>query len=68
MLTHNYTDTGWFHVAERACAAICFTRGRIHFELRNGSAGAPPQGQAFFYYGPNIEGFRDVFGQIGFVR
>jgi hypothetical protein len=31
MLTHNYTDTTWFHQAAGACTANCFTRGRIKF-------------------------------------
>ena len=26
LLTHNYTDTAWFHLAASACRAICFTR------------------------------------------
>ncbi|MGB3387471.1 MAG: DNA N-6-adenine-methyltransferase, partial [Pseudaminobacter sp.] len=29
MLTHNYTDTTWFHRLASAADAICFTRGRI---------------------------------------
>ena len=31
MLTHNYTDTSWFHEAALLADAICFTRGRIKF-------------------------------------
>lgn len=68
MLTHNYTDTAWFHLAESICSAICFTRGRIRFESPGGELAAPTQGQAFFYYGPNVERFRAVFGEVGFVR
>jgi len=67
MLTHNYTDTSWFHEAVSACAAICFTRGRVKFEQSNGDVAAPTQGQAFFYYGKNVAAFRKVFGAIGFV-
>lgn len=68
MLTHNYTDTGWFHMAESVCAAICFTRGRIKFEKSDGTIAAPTQGQAFFYYGSNLDLFKTVFSEIGFVR
>jgi len=68
MLTHNYTDTAWFHQAAGAFNSICFTRGRIAFEAPDGSTASPTQGQAFFYYGPNVEGFREVFSGIGFVR
>ena len=31
LLTHNSTDTGWFHKAASASSAICFPRGRIAF-------------------------------------
>jgi phage N-6-adenine-methyltransferase len=68
MLTHNYTDTGWFHLAERAASNICFTRGRIRFEGADGSFASPTQGQAFFYFGPRGGAFRQAFQQWGFVR
>jgi phage N-6-adenine-methyltransferase len=67
MLTHNYTDTEWFHTLESVSAAICFTRGRIAFESTQGVA-APTQGQAFFYFGSGVEHFRSVFASVGFVR
>jgi hypothetical protein len=67
MLTHNYTDTEWFHTAAKACSAICFTRGRVKFWNPNGEIAAPTQGQAFFYFGQNPDKFMDVFGEIGFV-
>lgn len=66
-LTHNYTDTAWFHCAAAACAAICFTKGRIRFEGANGEVAAPTQGQAFFYLGQDVDLFRDTFAQFGFV-
>lgn len=68
MLTHNYTDTAWFHLAESACSAICFTRGRIKFIGSDGSIASPTQGQAFFYYGARESKFRDIFKEVGFVR
>jgi phage N-6-adenine-methyltransferase len=67
MLTHNYTDTAWFHELFSACSAICFTRGRVKFEKSDGSVAAPTQGQAFFYFGKDVKSFRRVFGGIGFV-
>lgn len=66
-LTHNYTDTEWFHIAARACNAICFTRGRIKFVNPDGDEAAPTQGQAFFYFGDKPSYFADVFSQFGFV-
>lgn len=66
-LTHNYTDTAWFHHAATHCQAICFTRGRIAFISPEGKKAAPTQGQAFFYFGNNVEKFNEVFRSIGFV-
>ncbi len=68
MLTHNYTDTRWFHIAESEAAAICFTRGRIRFVSPDGEMASPTQGQAFFYYGKRVKEFREAFGGRGFVR
>lgn len=67
LLTHNYTDTAWFHNAEARCNAICFTRGRIGFLSPSGERAAPTQGQAFFYYGDDLERFALRFSSIGFL-
>lgn len=66
-LTHNYTDTAWFHRLANACDAICFTRGRIAFESPSGEKAAPTQGQSFFYFGDNHAAFRSAFGSVGVV-
>lgn len=66
-LTHNYTDTQWFHRAANSCAAICFTRGRIGFLSPEGKRAAPTQGQAFFYFGDKVNSFAETFRSIGFV-
>lgn len=67
VLTHNYTDTSWFHLAASICNGICFTRGRVKFVSGDGDIAAPTQGQAFFYFGENLEKFADCFSSIGFV-
>jgi ParB family chromosome partitioning protein len=67
MLTHNYTDTAWFHRAEAVAELICFTSGRVAF-VRGDEIAAPAQGQAFFYFGRAASVFRDLFSEIGFVR
>jgi len=67
LLTHNSTDTAWFHKAAAAAAAICFTRGRIAFVDTAGERAAPPQGQAFFYFGHDTQPFETEFSQVGFV-
>lgn len=66
-LTHNYTDTGWFHRLANACRAICFTRGRIGFISPEGKKAAPTQGQTFFYFGDDAPSFCAEFQRIGFA-
>lgn len=67
VLTHNYTDTAWFQKLARAATAMCFTRGRIRFVSPAGELAAPTQGQAFFYFGHDVETFAAVFSGVGFV-
>lgn len=67
VLTHNYTDTAWFHEAADGANAICFTRGRIRFVDETGAECAPTQGQAFFYFGSDTPLFAKVFSEVGFV-
>jgi phage N-6-adenine-methyltransferase len=66
-LTHNYTDTAWFHLLGAYASAICFTRGRIGFLSPEGQKAAPTQGQAFFYFGPDPAKFSQVFTRFGLV-
>jgi phage N-6-adenine-methyltransferase len=67
LLTHNYTDTAWFHKAATAASLICFTRGRIAFEAPTGERAQPTQGQAFFYFGPRHSAFASNFADVGFI-
>jgi len=67
VLTHNYTDTAWFQALARSADAICFTRGRVRFVSPSGELAAPTQGQAFFYFGHDVERFAEVFDDVGFV-
>jgi ParB family chromosome partitioning protein len=69
MLTHNYTDTSWFHAALEIADAVCFTRGRINFINKDGNeyAGTPTNGQAFFYFGDDAPEFAKVFIEVGSV-
>jgi phage N-6-adenine-methyltransferase len=67
MLTHNYTDTAWFHEAATTADAICFMRGRVKFYEPEGEIAAPTQGQAFFYFGSEAKNFAKQFRSIGFV-
>lgn len=67
ILTHNYTDTRWFHIGVSAASAICFTRGRIGFLSPEGKKAAPTQGQAFFYFGSDVSAFKREFAKYGFI-
>ncbi|MCO5159655.1 MAG: phage N-6-adenine-methyltransferase [Mesorhizobium sp.] len=67
VLTHNYTDTAWFQKLARAATAMCFTRGRVRFVSPTGELAAPTQGQAFFYFGHDVDAFAASFGEVGFV-
>lgn len=67
VLTHNYTDTEWFHQAVAIATAICFTRGRVRFVDDLGNPCAPTQGQAFVYYGEKLDAFASAFSAYGFV-
>ena len=66
-LTHNYTDTKWFHAAASVCSCICLTRGRIGFVSPSGEIAAATQGQAFFYFGDNRSRFAELFSSVGVV-
>lgn len=66
-LTHNYTDTRWFQDTADMASAICFTRGRIKFYSPSGDIAAPTQGQAFFYFGDDVDAFVEAFSEVGFV-
>lgn len=47
---------------------VCFARERLSYILHDRSNdGQSKQGSAFFYIGPDVERFRDIFRQIGRV-
>ncbi len=66
LLTHNHTDTVWFHEIAKHAAAICFTRGRVKF-YRGKTIAAPTIGQAFSYFGDHVDKFAIAFADIGFI-
>ena len=67
VLTHNYTDTAWFHKLAKGSDLLCLTRGRIRFVSPEGKLAVPTQGQAFFYFGENTTRFAEVFREVGKV-
>lgn len=65
VLVNNATETAWFEKMISKASAIVFHKGRIRFVKRDGEHGAPLQGQAFIYYGDNVERFLEVFSKYG---
>jgi len=67
-LTHAYTSSAWFQEMASVADRICFPHVRVKFyEPGGGEKGSPPHGQAFFYFGPDIDAFKAVFGPLGFI-
>lgn len=66
LVSHNNTDTAWFHRLAETAAAICFPKKRIRF-YRGADVAAPTNGQAFFYLGKDVAAFVREFSAIGFV-
>jgi len=59
---YNWFEELWDHWP------VCFARERLSFIRVNGdSNGRSKQGTAFFYFGPNVEKFKQVFHQFGKV-
>jgi phage N-6-adenine-methyltransferase len=67
VLVNNATETAWFQTIAQVCTAICFPQSRIRFLDPDGNPGAPLQGQAVIYCGPDVAAFHATFAAFGFV-
>jgi phage N-6-adenine-methyltransferase len=67
VLVNNATETQWFQKMAAVADAICFKSGRIRFWGPNREEGTPLQGQAFLYFGAEIDRFIREFRAFGFV-
>ena len=67
VLVNNATETAWFQALSDCCAAVCFPRSRISYISPDGESKSPLQGQAFLYFGPDVEKFNAEFERIGNV-
>lgn len=65
VLVNNATETQWFHKLVSVASAVCFPRGRVRFYMPDGKTGAPLQGQAIIYIGPEPGKFLNEFRSIG---
>jgi phage N-6-adenine-methyltransferase len=68
VLVNNATETAWFQEMAGVFSAVCFPKSRIKFVNEEGDAGgAPLQGQAIIYAGPNLRQFCAQFEQFGII-
>ncbi len=67
VLVNNATETTFYQNMMTACRAICFIKGRVKFIGKDGSIGAPLQGQTILYFGTNTEQFGEFFKVFGVV-
>jgi len=67
VITNNATDTGWFHALLAESKIACLTKGRVRFYSPVNDGMAPRQGQAFFYFGDQIDRFTQTFAEFGAV-
>lgn len=67
VLVNNATETVWFQRLLSTAAAVCLVRARVRFLDPDGNPGAPLQGQAVVYMGPNREAFVEAFSSFGFI-
>lgn len=67
VLTHNFTDTAWFHALAADAAVVCFTKGRIRFYTVDGVGNSPTSGHVFFYFGKDIDAFVEAFTPVGLI-
>lgn len=65
VLVNNATETNWFIGLVKNAKAVCFPKGRIRYTSQSRESTAPLQGQAFLYFGDNVEKFIDTFKTVG---
>lgn len=68
VLVNNATETAWFQNMMSLCTCVCFLKGRVKYNDKNGTpANSPLQGQAVLYFGSNAQKFSEVFNKYGIV-
>jgi phage N-6-adenine-methyltransferase len=68
ILVNNATDTKWFHAAAASANAICLTHHRIAFwNADNKAVSGNTRGQAFLYFGQDVDTFAAAFADHGLV-
>lgn len=67
VLVNNGTETAWFQRLLSVASAVALPKGRVRFLDPSGAPGAPLQGQALIYCGPNWRAFSEEFSPDGAV-
>lgn len=67
VLVNNATETSWYQNMLSVANTVCFIKGRVKFLGKEGSSGAPLQGQTILYFGENYRKFAEVFSRFGVI-
>ena len=65
VLVNNATETAWFRTLIECASVVVFPSGRVRFWQPGGEVGAPLQGQAVLYFGPDCGAFLREFASFG---
>lgn len=67
-LVNNATDTAWCQELLARSSAACFVKSRIPFiDAKGNPVRGTRQGQVFFYFGADVDGFETTFADVGAV-
>jgi ParB family chromosome partitioning protein len=64
LLLKSATSEKWFQELW-SCVPACFFRGRVAFVSPEGGKNSPPHGSALFYFGKQLNSFKNVFSCHG---
>jgi phage N-6-adenine-methyltransferase len=67
LLVNSCTSTKWYHACLNTATAGCLVKGRIKFDHSERDSPAPRCDSTFFYFGPYVERFGEVFCNAGKV-
>jgi hypothetical protein len=67
LLTNDQTDTDWWQRCACGSSCFCMPDGRIRFYTPTQEKTSPTNGQTIFYFGVNVGGFCEHFGDMGLI-